>query len=45
MSDLWLNLRIGCWHLQIGRSRPWVALRFNEYRAECRAFRPFIQFH
>lgn len=45
MSSFWLNLRIGYWHLQVGRCRPWIAIRFNDYRAERGAWRPLIELH
>lgn len=32
MSNLWLNIRLAYWHLQIGPDRPWVAIKFNQYR-------------
>jgi hypothetical protein len=32
VSNLWINWRLGYWHLQIGPDRPWVAVRFNRWR-------------
>jgi hypothetical protein len=29
MSNLWLNVRILFWRLQIGRDRPWVTIRLE----------------
>lgn len=40
MSNLWLNVRLLYWHLQIGPDRPWVRLSFNEYHIG-NLWRPF----
>ena len=34
MSNLWINIRFGAYHLQVGRDRPWVSWSFNEYHAK-----------
>jgi hypothetical protein len=34
MSNLWLNLRVAYWHLQVGPDRPWVSVNFNRFRWE-----------
>lgn len=31
MSNLFLNLRIGVWHFQIGRDRPYFRISRNDY--------------
>jgi hypothetical protein len=31
MSSLWLNIRFGTYHLQIGPDRPWVRFSYNSY--------------
>lgn len=43
MSDVWLNLRIGNYHLQAGRFEWWrLSLRFNPYQAEIKD-KPFLE--
>lgn len=32
MSNLWINLRLWYWHLQVSRDAPWVWISFNKYR-------------
>ena len=43
MSNLWLNLRIFYWHIQIGPDRPWASVVFNRYRWERGERSPFIE--
>jgi hypothetical protein len=43
MSNLWVNLRIFYWHLQIGPDQPWVRLSFNAFRWRRRDCSPWIQ--
>jgi len=34
MSNLWINIRIGIRHLQIGPDRPFISFRVNPYWIE-----------
>lgn len=43
MSNLWLNLRVFYWHLQIGPDRPWVRVSFNRHHVGRRS--PWVEFH
>lgn len=45
MSNLWINLRLWYWHLQIGPDRPFVSFGLNEYRWERGMRSPWIEFH
>jgi hypothetical protein len=45
MSNLWINLRLWYWHLQIGPDRPWVAFKFNPFRWERGERSPWIELH
>jgi hypothetical protein len=43
MSNLWLNLRIWYWHIQVGPDRPYLAVRFNSFRWEIGQRYPWIE--
>jgi len=43
MSNLWINLRLWYWHLQISRDRPWVAFKFNRFRWASGRCSPWIE--
>lgn len=45
MSNLWVNLRLWYWHLQIGPDRPWVTFSINPYRWERGQRTPWIELH
>ena len=45
MSNLWINLRVLYWHLQIGPDRPWVEIKFNSYRWSDGDRSPWIELH
>jgi hypothetical protein len=45
MSNLWINLRLWYWHLQIGPDVPWVRLSFNSYRWAESNRSPWIELH
>ena len=44
MSNLILNLRIWCFHLQVTRDRPWLPLiRYNRYHRK--GLTPFAEWY
>lgn len=45
MSNLWLNLRVVYWHLQIGRDRPHITIKRNEWRWKNKLRWPLIDLH
>lgn len=45
MSNLWCNLRVAYWHLQIGPDRPRVRISFNRYRWDNANKWPLVQLH
>lgn len=48
MSNLWINISLGPWHLQIGPDRPRFRVSKNPYverpwwRLEVHQFKPFM---
>ena len=33
MSNLWVNIRFGAYHFQVGRDRPWITIMYNDYHS------------
>jgi hypothetical protein len=45
MNNLWINLRLWYWHLQVSRDRPWLWVSFNRYRWARGLRSPWLERH